>query len=76
MFQEHVGRAVEEQRVKQLGGGKAFAETFGELALDSFAGFGPSTAAVCVRDKMGEGGFGRLEGHGHAVAGEGRDDGM
>ena len=76
VFQEHAGGAVEEQRVEQLGGGEAFAETFGDLALDGFAGFGPSTAAVCVRDEMGEGGFGSLEGHGHAVAGEGRDDGM
>lgn len=25
---------------------------------------------------MGQGGFGRLEGHGHAVAGEGGDDGV
>ena len=62
--------------MEEFGGREAFAEAFGELALDGFAGFGPCPAAVCVSDEVGQGGFGRLEGHGHAVAGEGGDDGV
>ena len=76
MFQEGAGGGVEEEGMEEFGGGEALAEASGELALDGFAGCGPCPGAVRVGDEMGEGGFGGLEGHGHAVAGEGRDDGV
>lgn len=41
MFQEGLGGWMEKQWVEEFGGGEAFAEAFGKLALDGFAGFGP-----------------------------------
>jgi hypothetical protein len=41
VFQEGLGGWVEKQWVEEFGGGEAFAEAFGKLALDGFAGFGP-----------------------------------
>lgn len=76
MFEEGLCNSVEEQRVEKFGGGEAFSKALGELTLDGFTNFRPPSGAVCVGDKMGEGGLGRLESHGHAVAREGRDDGV
>ena len=53
MFQERAGEGVEEEGVEEFGGGEAFGEAFGELALDGFAGFGPCPGVVCVGDEMG-----------------------
>lgn len=44
--------------------------------MDCFAGIGPWGFSFGEGDQMGECDFCGLEGHGHAVSGEGGDDGM
>lgn len=60
----------------EAGGSQAFPEADVEVFFDKLAGVVPWGSAICVGEEVREGGFGRLEGHGHAVSCEGRDDGM
>ena len=60
----------------ELCGGEAFPEGLLQGGLDGFAGFLPGAFTFGKCDEMGECDLGGLEGHGHSVAREGRDDGM
>ena len=74
VFEERACERVEKKRVDELCGLESFFKPCAQLLCDLRACLVPCHFSVCVGDEMRECGLGGLEGHGHAIAGEGRDD--